>query len=902
MYNDQDPRYAKAEFSPVFDPDLEQSEFLRPGETLETWKPNPFLKPHAEGGRIGYDDGQLVRPTVDGSRPGYNGKKADRFITDEEIKLLKETLDPKDFKKLDFDSVVHGISNRKRAGWLGISSKAGDKSLNLLREKVALILNRGFKNPERQKGIKERAAKIAKRNSLIDAAVKNNKPLNIVEMTKKIGMKDKGMYIKDYITDIYGQDTLFKIFPNQKTNLRLTVTKLAKNKKIQGWLQDGTILNKKNLSYIANTYFNKDIDEAGRTLYHLGEALEGEKSHWKNLNLPKKTKFKKGLDLIFDAAESDAFGNPAGHIARNRKERLVAKQIGEKPKFFKNSRTALNTAAKELFAEFGIKPNTIGMAVDEIATITVPYKYKGGGYSVYQQQLAKTGDKMMDDFNMVKAKQMDRRLTDIRKALANGTATQKMVDDYNTAVSNIASNINKEVPKGGKKLQPFLIKMGGDPRLTVSNFKQLAKQNPLAVQDMLNVAKNQGWSGVIPSDVQSIYDLQDPNKVKSSITDTIHNVFGKKSKELIKKQIQTTPKKKIQKLFKRFGPRLVEAPVEDNRLFASKGGRVPLAGGGWLVSLLGPEAWALEYIFYKASQKNYESQGYSKEEAKAMAIDEITFGITNKGDAAYNKELEKVAKEMGLGSKAFDTIREISERTIKGTKEQERDKKLLESGYFQTEESKNEFLAKREKLYGDYDKETEKLWRKAKTEIGMDKAGKVFPTPNLDQIAFESLNVEDADVQSVFGDLQKVATEKLRRRKEKAFPMQSKQVYTDQGGLGNVLTTNLFNLQSIPRTLKTAYDLINPFSPLPKLDDLKSDAALEQAKMDKMSDKKLYEYNKKRNITKEDPITEESLEEIRYRHPELHLREGGIAGIRKPDAIPPERQGLRSIMINDKDY
>jgi len=30
---------------------------------------------YAEGGRIGYDDGQLVRNTVDGSRAGYNGKK-----------------------------------------------------------------------------------------------------------------------------------------------------------------------------------------------------------------------------------------------------------------------------------------------------------------------------------------------------------------------------------------------------------------------------------------------------------------------------------------------------------------------------------------------------------------------------------------------------------------------------------------------------------------------------------------------------------------------------------------------------------------------------------------------------------------------------------------------------------
>ena len=29
---------------------------------------------------------------------------------------------------------------------------------------------------------------------------------------------------------------------------------------------------------------------------------------------------------------------------------------------------------------------------------------------------------------------------------------------------------------------------------------------------------------------------------------------------------------------------------------------------------------------------------------------------------------------------------------------------------------------------------------------------------------------------------------------------------------------------------------------------------------------------------------------------------GGIAGIRKPSAIPPERGGLRSLYINDKDY
>ena len=40
----QEPRIKVAELTNMNTPDLEQSEFLRPGETLETWEPNPFLK------------------------------------------------------------------------------------------------------------------------------------------------------------------------------------------------------------------------------------------------------------------------------------------------------------------------------------------------------------------------------------------------------------------------------------------------------------------------------------------------------------------------------------------------------------------------------------------------------------------------------------------------------------------------------------------------------------------------------------------------------------------------------------------------------------------------------------------------------------------------------------------
>ena len=38
---------------------------------------------YADGGRAGYNDGQLVTPSVDGSRPGYGG---DRFSKKEKLK------------------------------------------------------------------------------------------------------------------------------------------------------------------------------------------------------------------------------------------------------------------------------------------------------------------------------------------------------------------------------------------------------------------------------------------------------------------------------------------------------------------------------------------------------------------------------------------------------------------------------------------------------------------------------------------------------------------------------------------------------------------------------------------------------------------------------------------------
>ena len=532
--------------------------------------------PEKNSKNVNWDKVLTIRERTNINNGNYTLEKAKKFITNEDISKIKKALTKEEFAKLDFDSVVHGISNRRRAGWLGVSSQEyGDTTK--LRQKVARILDgRGLKNPEREAAIQKRTADLLKRNNLINEMVTGNQPLNILEMTKKIGLNDRGEYIQNYITDTFGQKKLFKIFPNQRTILEKNVNRLANSKPVLKFLEDGTLLDKKNIQYIAKNFFNNDADLAGRTLFHMAEAAKGEKAYMKNLKLDNLKPFKKQINEIIIAAENDIFGNPAGNMSRARKERVLADQIGEGSQFFKDSRTNLNKVSKEVFDEFGVKG--IGTAVDELATITVPYKFGSPGYSVYQQQLTKTGDKVMDDMNMVKAKRLDRSLVDIRKALSNGTATQDMVDIYNQKVSAIASDINKDVPLNGKRLQPFLIELGGDPRKTVSNFKTLVKQNPLAAQNMLETAKTQGWSGVIPADVPTIYDLRNTDNVKKEMTNSLQSIFKQKNVNKLKQKIKQTPVKKIQQLFKKFGPRIVEAPIEDNRMLVAKGGQIERTG------------------------------------------------------------------------------------------------------------------------------------------------------------------------------------------------------------------------------------------------------------------------------------------------------------------------------------
>ena len=216
-YKKPEPRtmLAKAEISPVFDPDLEQTEVLRPGETLEQWEPNPFLKPHAEGGRIGYEDGQLVRNTVDGSRPGYRGVGQPRKFDLEAVEKAINSANSQ-FKYTSLDNLAKGLDGVGDGSHLkGIIKRQNLPTLDSYAIKAEKAFIELFKDSSRNAdevikplhkiaemiGISEGKERVRIEN--ISNALKKSKVLNYAEDVKPLINK---LSSANFIEKIKGKD------------------------------------------------------------------------------------------------------------------------------------------------------------------------------------------------------------------------------------------------------------------------------------------------------------------------------------------------------------------------------------------------------------------------------------------------------------------------------------------------------------------------------------------------------------------------------------------------------------------------------------------------------------------------------------------------------------------------
>ena len=284
-----------------------------------------------------------------------------------------------------------------------------------------------------------------------------------------------------------------------------------------------------------------------------------------------------------------------------------------------------------------------------------------------------------------------------------------------------------------------------------------------------------------------------------------------------------------------------------------------------------------EKVFYDWDKKNEMSKGKTEEEAAAIALNNATFGIIP--NKKYLPELKKVAEDMGIDSRAFEKVYFLNEKMAKVQKEDAQYQQKIEmiEKMPGDPERKAKALADMKAAYANWQKgmtsQVEKWSEDVAVQIAISKTK--LPKPSLDQIAEERYNITDEDWQRPFAEIQMVGEEKLRREKKRAFPVQSKLADPESGEKYKWIT--------------------NWFTPTESFLDWRTTGQEKQRLIDDMVEKggpgELYRYNLyERGISPDQPVSRQALENLQYEQPGLGLEMagGGIANVRRPNAIPPE--------------
>ena len=306
--------------------------------------------------------------------------------------------------------------------------------------------------------------------------------------------------------------------------------------------------------------------------------------------------------------------------------------------------------------------------------------------------------------------------------------------------------------------------------------------------------------------------------------------------------------------FEKFAKQFIKNDVKFASFPANIGAMWKTLGSGARKTLGWGTAGLTELVFMGLDMKNELSKGKSTEEAASIAKRNASFGIYS--DDAYLKELKKVAEDMDIDTRAFEKVFRLNERMSKIG--QQRDYENAQIEKLKTMGPKGIEEANRlQKIYDPrneaLDLENEKLIEDIAGQVSISKAGEVFPTPNLDQIAESRYTLTNDDFEKVFSGVKEAGIEKLKREKTKAFDVQSKQLDPEAGSIGDPILTHVFTLDA-PEKIKEKE----------RIED-----------MLKFSPQELYRYNLARGVDPDNPITQQSFENLVYEQPGLGFYSGG---------------------------
>ena len=763
----------------AFDPDLEQSEFLRPGETLEDWKPNPFLKPHAEGGRIGLQDGKSAHLDAIGR---------------ENTKLIRKEKSIKSIFDAIFDAENFGAIRGERRGhglipddWFRKHvSKAIAGDADALKD-LSRITGREIKDLQNAFKQRNSAMMLTRSKAAHESAT----------FAKKVN-KDFVELVKSGVTN---KADLKKALKVSETGFQDVVSLAFKQS-----YENRARLNK-NPNNPLSSYFGSSsgADDAKRAIGEYDTLIEG---------------FNK-IDGIDKARE---------RLITNRIQQVYG-QNGSHPnsKMYKT----MNDRVNEFYKLKKTLPKEIVMNLDHAIPMSLIEQL------TEVNTLRANVQPITQALNSGLKAQVDKAYAAAYKA--GDKATMR-------AIEEVANKI--DLPMG--KITDTMIDLGKNPYLT-GDMKQVIYNN-LVIQNSITEKAGKLDKGLLKKAGLDGYNF-DVGKVD---TETVAKLFSEGDQKFTKFVSGVGNKIKSGNTLYSF-----PAVLGDKKFMKQVGKDIGTVGKKGLRFLASDWVWP-EVAFGVAEGVNLLQKGAEPSRAWKESLETTSLGLINL--EGTEKAIVDQARKSGYDDEAVKNL----ELLIK-SKQIEKD---IRGEYKNLE-------AIKANLEGDNPDPRLNNWGMLETS----------------QKRLEQLKNDYAGVQENFTGGEEVyklyddASQELARTEwNRSLEDRKTRLDPYAGGIGNWLNKEVFTLNAPER------------------------AAL-QKQIDAMSPQELELFNMERGIGEEKvhPLygagmsykqMEPFYEQMDYMYKadggRADYMGGGITGIRKPHAIPPERQGLRSIMINGK--
>jgi hypothetical protein len=820
----------------AFNPDLEQSEFLRPGETLETWEPNPFLKPHADGGRIGFADGLTVN---------QQQKVIDAFPD----------------IKFNFDEHTYGVKKY-------LTSKVGPVDTRKVSEdwtKVNRFKKKGF-TLEMGKGLTTRATKYQK----------EGKRLSIADQNKIKAKYDLPEGVKEWDFSKPDQKYGFKPDTPEKKNIAKRMERTVANKKpwtlaadfgsTKGWMlaqmervwkNEIKNPNIKKLTYIPKYekingvdriigFTDNTIAGGGKTFYGLDKYTKKGAGNWtkhgdwklnqKLVDISKRSRNAPN-EVITGLLKKKGF---TGKVKLNDLIHYISGTEGTSKEMLKNAIVRHHNS--------GV---AFGSATDDLAltTQTINNKIKG------IEKRIKANNILPDDIQTLKNNNVYVR----HQGKLYGSGSKTAIGQF----KQIEKAVETEIRTGEKfkNIKDFKTYLKNSRNKTAAEAQaKLFQKLGINIDDMCsNLAAGGGRIGFATRKCGM-------ELVQSNPDEFIKIAGGEKYKSIYQNLLKESPNK-VKSAARGIVKNIRKLGIANP--FSWIGGEV------WYVGL---DTWASK------------AKGIPLNEALDKAFIFKDFGTTH-------SNLMEVAKEMGYSDLQLENLQQTLDLSAN---QQDIERREYSLPGFQKESENWEKLKGTTGLADVQGKMAFDQFKNAEKQLALanekqDNLWTNYMSNISEQTGKDVSQITDEDINIGFTSAYKVAEDK--RRKEliasgkEDYEDKARYVHPYSSGFGEAF----YNIWPGNWKQKMILDYSSP--------------------------EKVAEINKERNyLTWEQlqdpniPLPKEAMSDLYGRSEDLGYlfggaqggragyMGGGIAGIRRPNAIPPERQGLRSIMINGKKY